>query len=36
MKRVENVNQDFLEFIKLLESDQVRYLIVEVYAVGLL
>ncbi len=35
MKRVENVNQDFLEFIKLLESKQVRYLVVGGYAVGL-
>lgn len=30
-----NLNQDFLEFIGLLESNQVKYLIVGGYAVGL-
>lgn len=32
---MEKLNQDFLEFIKLLESNQVQYLIVGGYAVGI-
>ncbi|NOX99104.1 MAG: hypothetical protein GXP30_05120 [Verrucomicrobia bacterium] len=32
---MEKLNRDFLEFIKLLESNQVKYLIVGGYAVGL-